>query len=139
MFPDIDSPSHLAAAVLDLTCMEIVRESMLKCWELTKNGSLDSEAGFTLEKEGSHFSILFSRSNNFYRRDRLFVTEASVVLYHVHPQRVPPEPSQQDKQAARKIKRPICTITDRGIYCYFPESNKTIKLRDFPEWTGPCR
>src|SRR5262245_45574284 len=47
----------------DLLCMEIVRESMLKCWETTNNGFLDNEAGFSLVKEGSAYAAVFSRND----------------------------------------------------------------------------
>jgi hypothetical protein len=122
----------------DLLCMEIVRESILKCWVMTMNGLLDTEHGFTVIKRGNDYNIAFSRNDNYFRKVSVIVPKGSIAIFHVHPNKVPPQPSRIDMEQAQKINIPICTITDRGIYCYFPDSQKTVHLRDFSELKKSC-
>jgi hypothetical protein len=122
----------------DLPCIEIVRKSMLKSWAMTKGGMLESEHGFTVIKEGSAYGVLFSQNSNHFRRVSISVPIGSIAVFHVHPNSVPPEPSPNDMKQAKKIGIPVCTITSQGVYCYFPNSQKTIKMQDFSKWTQPC-
>jgi hypothetical protein len=110
---------------------------MLKSWAITKGGMLENEYGFALLKEGGSYGIVFSQNSNQYRRVWVPVPSASIAVFHVHPNSVPPEPSRGDIEHSKRIGIPICTITSQGVYCYFPKSQKTIKLQGFPEWTKP--
>jgi hypothetical protein len=123
---------------LDLICIEIVRKSMLICWDMTSNGRRETEFGFSVIKKGSDHSIVFSQSRNLYRSTLIPIPNGTVAVFHVHPNSASPKPSKEDILLAREIKIPICTITYQGIYCYYPDRNETMKLRKNLDWAKPC-
>jgi len=122
----------------DIFCDDLVREAMAKCWEQSMSGLSDKEYGFTVTRKEVGFLVVYSKSDNFFRRAKIGIPIESIMLFHTHPNSVPPDPSPKDKQIANEINMPVCTITGRGVFCYYPDRNKTIKVRDNLTWLKPC-
>lgn len=128
-----------AAAGEMIDCMNLlridrVRAAMLKSWKEASYGHWKNECGFAVLKDGNDLFTLYSGTNHDRLRTKITVTANTVALFHTHPNSASAEPSLADIDTARKINKPVCTITSRGVYCFYPDRDRTVKLRDYPDW-----
>ena len=112
-----------------------VKKAILKCWAQAMNGLSETEYGFAaLMGADDSYATLFSHSENQCRTTKITVFSETAAIFHTHPNSAPAEPSPMDKAVSHKINKPIFTITSRGIYCYSPDFNSTLKLQNYPDW-----
>ena len=112
--------------------------AMQLAWLQSKNGLAGDEAGFRLDGTRSDYKIVAARPTNEYLQQRLWIIPGvTFAVFHVHPTRVDPAPSKQDKASADQYGVKIFTIHAMGLFMYDPATRTTVKLRNRLEWMKP--
>ena len=104
-------------------------------WTQSAFGVLNVEATFRLDGSASDYRIVVVPSTNQFMRQVVpVVSGITFAVFHVHPMRGQPDPSQTDKNVADTYQLKIYTIHVRGLYEYDPVTKQTTKLRDGVDW-----
>lgn len=114
--------------------------AMKHAWVQTLlNKVKEVETGFHVDAAGGDYTVVpepESASRLFAINQRL-VPGVTVALFHVHPSKVHPDPSQADRKIADRYGVQIYTMHARGLYVYDPVTKQTTKLRDDLSWLKP--
>ena len=72
--------------------------------------------------------------SNQYKSLSLSLEPDALALLHTHPNSTGEKPAPQDMDVADKLKIPIYTLTNRGMYQYDPVTRKTRLVRSGLSW-----
>ena len=112
--------------------------AMQLAWLQSKNGLAGDEAGFRLDGTRSGYKVVAAPPTNEYLQQRMsIIPGVTFAVFHVHPARLDPAPSKQDKASADQYGVRIFTIHAMGLFMYDPTTRATVKLRNRLEWMKP--
>ncbi len=133
-------------------CQPDVIAAMKRAWSRTANGTLGTEAGFTVNGTPSKYSIADTKSGNTQGSQRITVNPGGVrtlALFHVHPIRGGRNPStpennylgsgEGDTGIADRLKIDIYVIHRDGLSMYDHKTKQVTPLRDNLDWAKPCK
>jgi hypothetical protein len=120
-------------------CEDDVIGAMKTAWAQTSNGTSGTEAGFQLRGTVENYNIVPAAYSN--EQGKLAMpapTPDTFAIFHVHPNRSAPQPSDADKAIGQQFSVDMYTMGRSGLYVYDPSNNTTKELRPGLEWTKPC-
>ncbi|HSE96672.1 MAG TPA: hypothetical protein VLD57_00290 [Blastocatellia bacterium] len=68
------------------------------------------------------------------RQFTLTLTSDVIAIVHTHPNSCPARPAGEDLEIADRLRIPVFTITNRGMYVYDPGVKKISMVRDDLDW-----
>jgi hypothetical protein len=132
--PEINSPTAMPRFDLSRIDDGIVSH-FVKAWRYAKSGTSDVE-GLVLifrKPDGSYVASL-GRFTNEYKKVTFAWQPNAIAIVHTHPNDMPPEPNGNDFPVADKLRVPILTITNSGMFMYSPETRKITKVNNGLDW-----
>jgi hypothetical protein len=109
-----------------------------QAWQSCKNGNERKEKVILIYRMAGGFvrARLMPETNEF-QEAKFKWDPAARAIVHTHPNAMDAEPSYQDMQLADRLRVPIYTITNRGMFMYDPRVKQTCKVRDGLDWLRP--
>jgi hypothetical protein len=110
--------------------------AMRAAWRRSANGSAAVEGAFRLDGNPSDYKVVVAPFTNKFMKELVTIIPGKTfAVFHVHPTRAEPAPSQQDKDLADKYRLKILTIHARGLFEYDPVERRTISVRNGLDWS----
>ena len=129
-------PTREAFDILKLD-REAVR-TFRKAWETAGLGNRDLESLVLVVEDVSGGHEAFYRGpSQLYRSARFAWDPRTVAIVHTHPNRSSEKPSTRDRALADRMRVPIFTLTNRGLWGYDPATRKTSLVMDGMRWFYP--
>ena len=121
-----------------------VDESFVKelenAWICSRSGSTSRECTvLTFVKPGGVYEAKLQKFTNEWKQSTFQWNPAAVAIIHTHPNSTNAPPSIEDQAVARKYGVPMFTITNRGMYCFDPFTNRTVKIFSGLDWLDKSR
>jgi hypothetical protein len=76
---------------------------------------------------------------NQYRSFTIVCGPDVIAIVHTHPNKCNAQPEGADLDIADRLRIPVFTITNRGMYVYDPGSRKISKVQDGLNWLDPAK
>lgn len=127
-------------ATIVLRIDEAVVSEFRKAWRISGGGSGEIEGAVLLYQtaEGRISAKSLGQTNQ--RRKFTLVCGVDVIaIVHTHPNRSSAEPEGGDLEIADRLRIPVFTITNRGMYVYDPGTRKISKIQDGLNWLDPLK
>ncbi|HET9533629.1 MAG TPA: hypothetical protein VFQ92_24985 [Blastocatellia bacterium] len=112
-----------------------VLESFKKAWRVSKAGTMGIEGVVLvfLNGDGSYYGESQGQTNQ-YKAFTFTWRPNAIAIVHNHPNTSDPRPHHEDIKLADRLKVPIITLTNRGMYMYDPGTKEITKVLDGVEW-----
>lgn len=111
-----------------------------KAWRVSGCGIGEIEGAvlLCLMADGSISARSLGQTNQ--RRKFTIVCDADVIaIVHTHPNKSSAEPEGGDLEIADRLRIPVFTITNRGMYVYDPGSRRISKIQSGLNWLDSTR
>ena len=119
---------------------EAVVEEFRKAWRVSRVGIGEIEGAVLLYQMADGSISARSQGQTNQRRKFTMVCDPDVIaIVHTHPNKSSAEPEGGDLEIADRLRIPVFTITNRGMYVYDPGSRKMSKVQDGLNWLDPTR
>jgi len=119
---------------------EAVIEEFRKAWRVSGCGIGENEGAILMYEmaDGSISARSLGQTNQ--RRRFTMVCDPDVIaIVHTHPNKCNAQPEGGDLEIADRLRIPVFTITNRGMYVYDPGSRKMSKVQDGLNWLNPAK
>lgn len=117
--------------ILLLTADPGIADHLSAAWKSSLYGRSPVEAVLVLRRNGG--IELTGGAGERHRRSFTLYAD-TIAIIHTHPNAMPAQPSVEDEALAQRRGVPVCTVTNRGLYCYDPAVRKTVKLMEGMQW-----
>ncbi|MCP5115231.1 MAG: hypothetical protein GY953_30735 [bacterium] len=113
-------------------------QTFRQAWETAGLGNRDLEALVLVMEDptGGH-EASYRGASRLYRAARFTWDPRTVAIFHTHPNRSTEKPSTRDRALADRMRVPIFTLTNRGLWGYDPATRKTSLVMDGIRWLYP--
>jgi hypothetical protein len=133
----------LARSRFDIECNDDVMKAMGKAWSQSAAGTSGVEATFRLDGTPKAYTVVHAAHTNEQMQQQVEIVSGTFSLFHVHPNRGAPEPSQGDRDIADRLWREgrdfvMFTFSRSGLYAYDPSNRSTTLLRNGLDWLQRC-
>jgi len=127
-----------AALVARIT--EAVVEEFEKAWRVSGCGIAEVEGAVLLYRMADGSISARSQGQTNQRRKFTMVCDPGVIaIVHTHPNKCNAQPEGGDLEIANRLRIPVFTITNRGMYVYDPGTRKMSKVQDGLNWLDPAK
>jgi hypothetical protein len=123
---------------IPIYCEPDVIHAMKTAWGQSQNGKSGVEAGFRVDGSPTTYTVVPTPFTNQQMAQKMTITDSTFAIFHVHPDKGDPRPSDNDKNIGNAHGIEMFTITSRGLFLYDPADNATMRLRDGLDWMKPC-
>jgi hypothetical protein len=116
------------------------RNQSKAAWDaVNKGGNPWAESGFSVYGDGGASSLhteLHPQSAGMAgpQHDKIAFGKDDFAIQHTHPNASSDKPSQNDVEAAKKIKKPIYVTSRTGLWMVRPSDGKVIQVYKNPTW-----
>lgn len=119
---------------------EAVVEEFRKAWRVSGCGIGEIEGAvlLCLMADGS-ISAKSQGQTNQRRRFTMVCGPDVIAIVHTHPNKSSAQPEGGDLEIADRLRIPVFTITNRGMYLYDPSSGKISRIQSGLNWLDPAR
>lgn len=134
-----DKPINGQTAALVAEIDAAVVEEFRKAWRVAGAGTHEIEGVVLLYRNPDGTITARSQGQTNQRRRFTFALSSDVIaIVHTHPNSCNAKPEGGDLQIADRLRIPVFTITNRGMYVYDPVIRKISKVRDGVDWLNPA-
>ena len=115
-------------------------EEFIKAWKVSRCGIGEIEGAVLLYQMTDGSISARSQGQTNQRRRFTMVCDPDVIaIVHTHPNKCNAQPEGGDLEIAERLRIPVFTITNRGMYVYDPGSRKMSKVQDGLNWLDPAK
>jgi hypothetical protein len=119
---------------------DAVVEEFRKAWRVSGCGIAEVEGAILLYQMADGSISARSQGQTNERRRFTMVCDGDVIaIVHTHPNKCNAQPEGGDLEIAGRLRIPVFTITNRGMYVYDPGCRKISKVQDGLNWLDPAK
>jgi RHS repeat-associated protein len=133
----------IARSRIGVECDEKVIGAMMTAWNQSSAGTSGVEATFRLDGTPKAYGIVHAPYTNEQMRQTVEIASDTFALFHVHPRRGDPKPSEGDRVLSDRLYGEgrdfvMFTFSTSGLYAYDPSNKTTTLLRQGLDWLKRC-